>query len=72
LLGQKLQVRIDLAKREWSADISGFNEYGKLNPQKPIKVYLTIGDYQSGQEISPNVRRNLKYDYNKIYWNPNP
>lgn len=69
---QKLQIKIDLKKHRWSMSMSGFNGWGKLDPLKSINVYLTIGNYQSGQAISPNIKRTLTYDYSKIYWSSTP
>lgn len=61
-------LKFDFANKTWSLRRSNFNGWGNLDPNQGLKVYLEIGDSQSGLSITPSYRRILKYNYLNFYW----
>ena len=65
---QKIKLLLDVEKEKWSLTYKKFSGWSNIDPNEGLKVYLNIGDAQSGLNIVPSFRRTLKYNYQKFYW----
>lgn len=65
---QGINFKLNLKKGTWSLVYKKCSNWGKLKPGDGLKVFLSIGDNQSGVEIVPAFRQRLKYNYNRFHW----
>lgn len=59
--GTKVKVEFDLNDGDWKLSIPNAAALGSVTPQDGIAVYLTIGEYQGGIKLNPEMSTMLKY-----------